>query len=327
MAQWADFSGPPPDAAALKAAGFSGVICYIGLGSEGKQIHAAQYQDYVRNGLQVLLVAELGTGDAWSALDDYATGKARAQLALADARNEGIPDTVGIACAADAHASSAAQISDAVQYARGFAAVLGKQRTGFYGFVETSSAVHAADVVGWHWRCGSEPSTQDKQWVHFWQRNRSPQAVTVSGTVCDINDALAPLHIGTTNPEETDMPLTGNDGNVLWAAIDPDTGEKETHELAHWIGIPAYRTGRIQADVQALAVVQAETLAAVTGGNIDPKALLDRIDTGVREATEKTVTSVLLPAVQRIEAALAENDIDMAKAVVAEIGAQLRPAV
>ncbi len=193
MAQWLDFSDQPPGAAAIKQAGYMGVLRYIGLGSEGKQIHHAEYQDYVDHGLGVLLVAELGVNDAWAALDDYATGVARAQLALADARAEGIPDTVGIACAADAHATSATQIDDAVRYAAGVASVLGRARAGFYGFRETSQAVHAAGVVGWHWRCGSEPSLEDKTWVNFWQRNTPPQVVVINGTACDINETYAPL--------------------------------------------------------------------------------------------------------------------------------------
>lgn len=191
MPWYADFSGSPPGASALRAVGFSGVWRYIGLGSEGKQIHAAEYRDYVANGITVALVAELGVDDAWASLNDYQTGQARAQLALDDARREGIPDSVIIACAADAHASSAWQITDAVAYARGFASVLGWERTGFYGFRETSQAVYAAGVCRVHWRAGSEPTAAEKQWVNFWQRNSPPQLIVVRGTQCDINEVYS----------------------------------------------------------------------------------------------------------------------------------------
>lgn len=240
MARWADFSGRPPGAAALKAAGFVGVLRYIGLGSEGKQIHRAEWEDYLRHGLLVLLVAELGTNDAWAALDDYATGRARAELALADVRAEAPasvdPGRVRISCAADAHASSAGQISDAVAYSRGFASVLGVGQSGFYGFVETSRAVHDADTVGWHWRCGSEPSELDKRWVNFWQRNRPPTAVVINGTTCDINETLAPL--------EDDV-LTTADGTVKWEAINPyDQTTVESHSVAQWLGSAEFRSRR-----------------------------------------------------------------------------------
>lgn len=210
MARFADFSGTPPGAAALKDAGFVGVIRYIGLGSEGKQIHRAEWEDYLRHGLQVLLVAELGVDDAWAALDDYATGAARAKLAMADTRAEcpaGVdPTRVLIGCAADAHASSATQITDAVRYSSGFASVLGLWRSGFYGFVETSRAVHTANAAGWHWRCGSEPTVEDKRWLNFWQRNKAPTTMVVNHTVCDINETLAALPVGKSGPATRKRP-------------------------------------------------------------------------------------------------------------------------
>src|SRR5690348_15649807 len=106
--QWADYSGGRPSGAALKAAGFGGVIRYIGLGSEGKQLTAAEYRDLVASGVQVLLVAEANTSDAWGTEtdDDFSRGAANARIALADARAQGVPDWVGIACAADAHAAA-----------------------------------------------------------------------------------------------------------------------------------------------------------------------------------------------------------------------------
>jgi hypothetical protein len=194
MALWADYSAGRPSGAALKAAGFGGVIRYIGLGTSGKRINADEYKDLVAAGVQVLLVAELGTGDAWgtSSDDDYARGRANATAALNDARACGIPDSVGIAAAADAHAGNSQQITDAVAYTRGFRDVLGLGRTGFYGFSETLSAVHAAGVASWFWRCGSEPSEADAAWIHFWQRNTAPTIRVVSGIQCDINEQYHP---------------------------------------------------------------------------------------------------------------------------------------
>jgi hypothetical protein len=56
IAKWADFSSGRPGSAALKAAGISGVIRYVGIGSASKRITAAEYADYSANGIQVLLV-------------------------------------------------------------------------------------------------------------------------------------------------------------------------------------------------------------------------------------------------------------------------------
>lgn len=193
MARWLDFSGRPPGAATIRANGYVGVLRYIGLGGSWKHITAAEYQDYVAHGLAVRLVSQSGTDDAWGSADDYAAGRNAAAVAVDHARRLGIPDSIGIACAADAHAGSAQQIQDSVRYAAGFASYLGRARAGFYGFSETSQAVHAAGVVGWHWRCGSAPSSADAQWVNFWQRNRAPTTVVLNGTTCDINETYAPL--------------------------------------------------------------------------------------------------------------------------------------
>lgn len=193
MARWLDFSGSPPGAATIRANGYVGVLRYIGLGGSWKHITAAEYRDYVAHGLAVLLVAQGGTDDAWGSADDYAAGRSAAITAVNHARRLGIPDSVGISAAADAHAGSQQQIQDCVRYAAGFASVLGRSRAGFYGFSETSQAVRAAGVVGWHWRCGSEPSAADAQWVNFWQRNRAPTTVVLNGTTCDINETYAPL--------------------------------------------------------------------------------------------------------------------------------------
>lgn len=213
--QWADYSAGRPSGKALLAAGFGGVIRYVGLGSASKRITANEYADLTRSGVQVLLAAELATGDAWGANADtvaaYARGKAYAQMALGDARSLGIPDSVGIAACADAHAVSAAQIACCVEYAKGFRDVLGYGRTGFYGFGETSRAVHTAGVASWHWRCGSEPSKAEQQWLHFWQRNKAPTTRIVSGVTCDINEQYndvavrPPLVTATTTTGGTDL--------------------------------------------------------------------------------------------------------------------------
>lgn len=193
MARWLDFSGSPPGAATIAANGYVGVLRYIGLGGTWKHIQAAEYQDYVAHGLKVMLVAQSGTDDAWGSADDYAAGRNAAVAAVNDARAKGIPDSVHIACAADAHAANQQQINDSVRYAAGFASVLGTTRSGFYGFSETSQAVFASGSVGWHWRCGSPPSGADQQWVNFWQRNTAPTTVVLNGTTCDINEEYAPL--------------------------------------------------------------------------------------------------------------------------------------
>lgn len=193
---WVDFSGNPPKGQTLVNAGVQGVLGYIGLGRESKQIHRSVHDDYINNGLRLGLVAELGVDDAWATLDDYATGVARAQIALDDMLRDA-PKAEFICCAADAHASSQSQITDAVAYAKGFSSVLGFDFSGFYGFSETSRAVHNSGCCRVHWRTGSEPTGSDREWVNFWQRNINnlgrPATGVFNGTLVDFNEVIKEL--------------------------------------------------------------------------------------------------------------------------------------
>jgi len=187
MTIWADYSDRPPGGAALLAAGFSGVIRYCGRPGLTKNISAAEYQDLVNHGLQVLLVFEHFQNDVTRGRQ---AGIDNARAALADARACGIPDRVGIAAASDQHLTSA-QVSAGLRYQAGFAEVLGLARTGVYGFGEYVNAVRAAGTASWFWQAGHAPAANSG--VHFWQRNAGHTQVVLNNTTCDIDDQLLPL--------------------------------------------------------------------------------------------------------------------------------------
>lgn len=297
--QYADYSGGRPSGAALKAAGFSGVVRYIGLGGEGKQLIASEYKDLVATfGAQhVLLVAEAGTGDAWGTEtdDDYARGVAYGNLSVADARAQGVPDWVPLACAADAHAQ-AFQIDDVVRYARGFEAAVGKARCGFYGFSETLTAVHNAGVGSWYWRCGSEPTAAEKQWVNLWQRNTAPTVRTVAGVPCDINDVYHPILQG------DDMPITDDDANKIagkvwynwiWSQNNGATGQNPSQILSILNGQLGGLTAALTAQTKLIVENEANDITA------------DKLAESLRGA----ITAELAPIVHdAVTAALGEDN-------------------
>lgn len=298
---WADFRGQPPGADALRHAGITGVIRYIGLGSAAKRITAAEYAGYVRGHIRVALVAELGTADAWQAADDRGYGVEVARDAVADARRKNIPDTVPIACAADAHAT-AGQVRDAVRYAQGFASVIGHARAGGYGFREVITALHDANAVGWLWLCGSRPPAAWRSWLTFWQRNTG--TVHIGGTDCDINERYAPL------PTEADMPLTPAEKSEIarlcalevWGYLNKVAGDKvdmrqalvSTRDLA---GRFAAQGNNITADQLAAALAP-----KLTAGLLPQlQAAIERV--AVQGDAKATAVAVVAELAQELAAA------------------------
>lgn len=200
-AVWADFSSGRPGAVALKNMGITGVIRYVGVGSASKRITASEYADYTANGVQVLLVVELGVHDAEGG---YAAGVNNATGALRDARSLGIPDSVGIAAASDEHLA-ASQITTSLAYVQGFRDVLGAARTGAYGFAEFVDAVHSAGLAGWWWKAGNAPTLAESSWVTFWQRNNGLTTETINKVVVDLdNEVNAPITAGDEDMAVTD---------------------------------------------------------------------------------------------------------------------------
>lgn len=231
MTIWADYSAGRPGGAALRAAGFSGVIRYVGTPGRTKNITAGEYQDLIGHGLSVLLVHENGTGDV---LRGYAGGVADAHAALDNARACSIPDSVGIASASDRHLT-AAQVRTGVAYQAGFTSVIGHDRTGAYGFHEFVSAVQAAGTASWLWQCGTRPA--GNAGIHLWQRNTGTSQTRVNGIACDINDQLLALPEDDMTPDEAQVAAlnalrTFFNGDLYPSTVD---GSQYTAPLARFI--------------------------------------------------------------------------------------------
>lgn len=188
MAIWADYAGGAPGGGALRAAGFTGAIRYVGIGGGFKRLTAAEYGDLVANGIEVLAVAENTTTDVESG---YSGGVANANAAKSDLAALGMPADTLVFAAAD---ETSPNLTAGVDYVRGFRDTLGLASTGAYGFGVFVRAVQAAGVASVYWQAGVEPASGAG--VHFWQRNGSngaPTQTVVNGITCDINDQLLPL--------------------------------------------------------------------------------------------------------------------------------------
>lgn len=82
---------------------------------------------------------------------------------------------------------------------------------------------------------------------------------------------------------------------------------------------------RGEAATKRVEAMTAELLA-MAHEDLDAEAILARVDTAVRAATQEAVTTIVMPALERIEDAIQSDDPDTAKAVVAELGARLQAA-
>lgn len=179
MGYWLDYSAAKLTAAQVKGAGHSGVIRYIDsperLGR--KHTNKAEYDDFVRNGVPVLLVFEVSTTDAeggWNRGVEYA------RRAKAGADYLGYKGPIFF-CNDKTTVSNVKAWTD---YLDGAASVLGIGRIGAYGFynaVDTAKG-HAA----YFWQAGRWSDVRPH--VHIWQDNNVQ--VTVAGITCDRNKIL-----------------------------------------------------------------------------------------------------------------------------------------
>lgn len=266
MTLWVDYSAGQPGGAALKAAGITGAIRYVGTPGRAKNITAAEYADLIAHGIAVLLVHENVTGDV---LRGSSGGVMDAQASQADARNCGIPESVGIASSADQHLT-AAQVTASLDYQAGFHSVLGA-RTGAYGFGEFVDAVRAAGTASWFWKAGSAPSTDERAWVTFWQRNAGTTTQTINRIICDLSDQLNPISEGvlTMAIELTDgVPVPILDSNGMYVSDGPDAqvrdllrfSDASTRWLVEkWVPYANGLLTQLTAAVAALQAVQAPT--------------------------------------------------------------------
>jgi hypothetical protein len=185
------------------------LIRYIGYPHNPKCIsnHPGDYKAHVAAGRLVLLVAENVTKDA---LGGHANGVKMARNALEDASSLGYPDHLPIFFAADGHLDQLGiPVATAMAYLDGAASVLGKTRTGAYGFDDFVRAAHAGGHAKWTWLAGIEPEESDlatQGWPHFYQWNNGK--INIGGEISDLDVAYSGVleSLGFRVPATTGVP-------------------------------------------------------------------------------------------------------------------------
>lgn len=185
MATGLDYSAGQIPGAAVRAAGHSFVVRYVGTPGRRKNITAGEYRDLVAAGVTVWLVYENSTEDA---MGGFTGGAAAARAARADANAVGYPAGGPIFFCADRHLSQV-EIPTGLAYLDGAASVLGKAAVGAYGFSEFINPARSGGHATFFWQCGSRSTVGSG--VHLYQRNTG--STNVGGISCDVNDLLAPI--------------------------------------------------------------------------------------------------------------------------------------
>jgi hypothetical protein len=200
---WLDYSQGRPSGAALKAAGVAGVMRYVGVGGSStlpaKRLTAAELVDLTGHGLIVLGAVESSTTRSNAG---RTAGIADGKAALTDPVTKTLPILFAT--------NDQPEWSQAnVDYAAGFQSIVGRARTGVYGFGPFLSACHAVGLGSVYWQAGPAPSrTGTAALVHFWQRQggavqaadgpTSPTVISVAGVPCDPDNQLKELPTMTT---------------------------------------------------------------------------------------------------------------------------------
>ncbi len=172
----ADYSAAelsPSELDAFKDYNIRFLIRYIGYPGNPKCIshYPGAYQEHVNSGRMVLLVAEQDTTDPAGGYDG---GVAMARRALADAGSVGYPDSLPIFFCADGWlASSGISVATAMSYLDGAASIMGRQRTGAYGFRDFIEAARTGGHARWLWLAGAAPTDGEvaEGWPHFYLWN------------------------------------------------------------------------------------------------------------------------------------------------------------
>jgi hypothetical protein len=185
VSQVLDYSGRPPSAAAVAAAGYIGAVRYLSWEPNLKVLSPREAQDYWAHGLKLALVWEVGADPLGS--DPVAAGREAARQAAAD----GFPMTVPIYVAFDYDAQKG-DWAPLAGWGDEFDRAAGHPWRGY-----CRSALGEQLVADGHFPCfwdpyawsgeDGEPAGQPTPHACLFQRL---ETVPIDGTDCDVNDVL-----------------------------------------------------------------------------------------------------------------------------------------
>lgn len=265
-----DYSSGYPAPAAIKVAGYAGVVRYIGTPGRGKNLTRTEAQQMRAAGIPIALVYETTAG--W-ALGGAQAGADAARASLADAA----VCEVQVRCvhmAVDVDVTSAAQMQAVQQMLDGAASVLGRDRVGVYGEADVIDACLGARhaTYGWQTRAWSGGRVSGRaallQQIGY---------VDVGGVQCDRSTVLDDDWGQWPYQGDDDVPITQADADLIMQTF--NIGAQYTHgaqldglcvRIAEMV--KARSGGATATQVQAVASTLAANAAAVNAGIADAKS-------------------------------------------------------
>ncbi|MFR9751017.1 DUF1906 domain-containing protein [Nocardia sp. 004] len=194
-----DYAGGVPSAAAIKEAGYLGVIRYVSdrrPGAQwmtGKPLLAGEVEQLRAAGLQIVSCYQFGKGPTADWRGGLEAGKRHAERGLELHRAAGGPDNVPIYASIDDNPSAAEFAAMIAPYLLGWHAVLGKERTGVYANTPTIGSADAAGLGSWYWQHNwGTPKGFVHPAAHLHQFEIDKQSV--DGVGIDLNTILTPQY-------------------------------------------------------------------------------------------------------------------------------------
>ena len=153
-----DYSGGVPSAAAIKAAGHTGVIRYVSdrrPGAEwmaGKPLRREEVDDLRAAGLTIVSCYQFGKGPTADWRGGREAGKRHADRGLALHRAAGGPDNRPIYASIDDNPTPVDFATSILPYLQGWQSVIGAENTGVYANAPTIDLARLAGVGAWFWQ-------------------------------------------------------------------------------------------------------------------------------------------------------------------------------
>lgn len=295
MVQVLDYSAGFPGAQAIKAAGYSGAVRYIGFPGRRKCTTAAELADFTAHGIGMALVFEDTVTD-WRG--GFAAGQRAGQLARTHANSIGFPTGRPIYIAIDQDVVSTGEFDTMLDYLRGANGPLGGPgMTGVYGETDVINRARAAGVAAWYWDTTAWSRGVKAPGIHLFQHVGT---VTVGGIGCDINDVLLP-DWGQHTLEDTVLD---------WTTVLKDWDTATEAQAYVWLLAARKDAGA----ARALAEAQAQQIAALTGQvaglmdamtqlaakqGLDVAAIEAAVENGVEKALEEGTVDVNVTVANR----------------------------